>query len=175
MSLEAALAAFTEALKENTAQQATATEALKENTAQHAAFAEIARAGVKAGTKSTATKAAPKGEPEEEPKKPAPTRKATTKESDPPELPTSVEAQELRGLARQFMAKDHENRDENKANFSAALKHLGAENLSAVSDADAPKLYGYITYWNAGLDVSFEEIDALVADSPSEEEEDLMG
>jgi hypothetical protein len=192
MSIEAALAELTAAVKENTA--------------AHTKLAEVAQAAQKGGTtakaspaKASTTKAstakasedteaeeneaeAPeeKPAPKKAPAKKAPAKKAPAKKAPAkpkaPTLSAEVDRDEFKNTARAFMSPDDEDtRDANKEKFASALAHLGAKKLTEVDDEDLAKLAGYIAYWNAGLDVDFEEIDGLIAEAAeasSEESED---
>ncbi len=179
MSLEAAIAELTAAVKENTE--------------AHAKLAEVAKATQQA--KAAPKKAAPEAEKPEaekpeaekpeaekpEAEKPAPKKAAAKPKAAPkkaaakpkaPTLSATVDRDEFKNAARAFMsAEDEETRDKNKANFAAALNHLGASKLTDVDDEDLPRLAGYIAYWSAGLEVDFEEIDALLADMSSDEDD----
>lgn len=154
------------------------TSAVKENTAAHKQLGKIARAtSAKAGGDTTAP--AEKSTSGKSASKKATGTKAAAKKDDvkaDAEVKTEVSDAELRTLARDFMSKDNdgETRDKNKANFAAALKHLGGENLSGVTEDDRPRLFVYITRWNEGEKVDFEEVDALFGGA-AEAEEEMLG
>ncbi|MFU1607369.1 hypothetical protein ACM25O_13370 [Sulfitobacter pontiacus] len=181
MSIEEALAA-------NTA-------ALIENTKAHAKLAEVAMAaaGGKASA-STAEKAkVTETEEEEAPKetaaekkkrlaaekaaatKKAAAEKAKASKAKKPELVSEMTAAELHKIAAAFMSDelDEAERDANKANFVGGLAHLGAKKFSELSDdTERARLAAYIGYWQAGLDVDFEEIDGLIEALDGGEEDD---
>ena len=183
MSLEEALAA-------NTA-------ALIANTEAHANLAAVATAatGGKATTKPT--KEESKEEPEEQdeaPKETAAEKKkrlaaekkaaaakkaAADKKKEKPELEAEVTGAELHKIASAYLkGDDEETRDTNKENFVGGLAHIGAGKLGEIeSDTDRARLAAYIQYWTAGLDVDFDEIDALVeaAGGDGEGDDDLLG
>lgn len=162
--------------KASTASKKTETEDDGEDEAAKKAEAAAKRKAA-AEKKKADEAAAEKKKADEAAKKKAAAEKK--KAADTPELPGTVDTADLRGLARTFMSKDNENRDENKEKFAAALDHLGAENLSGVSEEDQARLFGYITYWSAGLDVDFEAVDEIVAaaapdEDAGEEDDDSM-
>ena len=172
MSIEEALAA-------NTA-------ALIENTAAHAKLAEVAMAasGGKAAAPSKASEKAESTEEEEAPKETAAEKKkrlaaekkkkdaaaaaekkAQAAKAEKPELVAEMPAAALHKIAAAFMSDDldEELRDANKANFVGGLAHLGAKKFSELADdSERARLAAYIGYWQAGLDVDFNEIDGLI-------------
>lgn len=187
MSIEAALAELTAAVKANTE--------------AHEKLAQVAMTAQqnKAANNSTAEKSDAKDEPEaKEAEKPAEekkstkrtstkrtsTKKSTAKKAEEPKLSASVDREELTNQARAFMSSDdEEKRDEAKEKFKSALDHLGAKKMSDVEEDDIPRLAGYISYWQAGLDVDFEAIDEKIAELADADEggengdsdEDMLG
>lgn len=176
MSIEAAIAELTAAVKENTA--------------AHTKLAEVAAAA--AGGKAAApakeeTKDEAPAEEKKAPAKKAPAKKPAakkpaTKQAEPPELEGSVSAADLKKAAAAFLdGDDEEARDANKQKFIAALNHLGAAKLGEVdSDEDRARLAGYIAYWNEGLEVDFEAVDEIVSaaggeDEDEGEDDDILG
>ncbi|AIT13314.1 hypothetical protein DSS3P1_79 [Ruegeria phage DSS3-P1] len=182
MSIEAALAELTAAVKENTA--------------AHAKLAEVAAAA--AGGKAAAPAKAPaKDEAPAEEKKPAakaaakPAAKAAAKKPaakkvEPPELAGSVTHTEIAKIGAAFLkGDDEEARDAAKSNFIAGLQHIGAAKLGEIdSDEDRARLAGYIAYWTAGLEVDFEAIDEIVlaaggddegSDDEGSDDDDILG
>ena len=171
------------------------TEAVIANTKAHAQLGEIAKAtvGAKQPAKVPAKSEEPDEQPEEEAEKPKkapakkepakePAKKPVAKKTELREMATEVDSADLRGLARTFMSKDHDNRDQNKDNFAAALAHLGAARLTEVTAEDEARLFAYITYWNEGLEVDFEEVDERLvelagddADEGDEDGDDMLG
>ena len=168
------------------------TAAIIANTASHDRLAAVATAA--AGGKATpATAKAEEASEEEEEKtetaaakkkrlaaekkaKEAAAAAAAEEEEEEPEAPTlktKVTGKALHTLASDFMSDelDDAERDANKANFISGLGHIGAKKISELeTDESRARLAGYIQYWTAGLDVDFDEIDALVgfeaADDP---------
>jgi len=157
------------------------TTAIKENTVAHAKLADVAVAASKgkAAAPKEEPKEAPKEEPEESedeaPKETAAAKKkrlaaekkkaeAEAKTVEKPELEEAVGHDALHKLAGKFLATDDEaERDTNKGNFVGALAHLGAKKLTDLADdSERARVAGYITYWMAGLEVDFDEIDALI-------------
>lgn len=164
------------------------TEALKENTAAHKALADVAVAA--ASSKSApAEKATEEKAPEEKapPKETAAQKKkrlaaekkakaeaeAAAKKAEEPELETDVEFADLQKVCAALLDEDREDyRDEHKANFIGALKHLGAKKLTDVDEDDYARLAGYVAYWEAGLDVDFEAIDEKLVEAAGGEDDD---
>ena len=167
------------------------TAAVKENTAAHAKLAEVAAAAASTkpveekapAKKTTAAKKTEESEDAAEEKtttKKAPAKKTTAKKTEKPELAKSVTAAKLKTAAGGYLkGDDEEARDAAKTNFKAALDHLGATSLSGVdNNTDRAKLAGYIAYWQADLEVDFEEIDALIegdGEGDGDEDDDLLG
>lgn len=184
MSLEAQLAELTAAVKENTEAQmklaaaataavsprkadatpGTAKPAEKEETPETPEEDDAEAKKKAAAEKRKETAAKKKAEKEAAEKKAAAEKAAEKSETEAPELSATVEMDDFKKQARAFMSPDdEEERDANKEKFAAALKHLGAGSLSKVDDDDLPRLAGYVTYWQAGLDVDFEAVDEIVA------------
>ena len=167
------------------------TTAIKDNTAAHAKLAEVATAAAR-GKATTTAKEEPKEEPKEEAETPAAKKKrlaaekkkaeaeaekkdeaeAEKGEAEKPELAESVTHDELHKLAGKFLASDDADvRDNAKSNFVGALAHLGAKKLTELEDdAQRARVAGYITYWMAGLEVDFDEIDALIPDAEGDDD-----
>lgn len=164
MSLEEQLAKLTAAVEANTAAH--------EKLAQVAVAAQGAKGSKPAEDKAEDEKPAPK---KPAPKKPAqkadeadekpapkktPTRRAKAKE---PTLSADVDK---KGLTQDVLAwigtDDEEERDERKGKLRAALDHVGADTLGKADEADLPRIAAYLAYWQADLEVNFEEIDAKV-------------
>lgn len=181
-----------QALAENTA-------ALIENTAAHLQLAKVAGASMKSGTTATASTAV---EPTDE--KPATgtaaaaakkaaaealaAKKAATAEAAAakkaagskkpkvPELEAEVSEADLRTACRAYLnTDDEEEREAHKANVTSAFAHLGVKVLTEIEAEGRAQLAGYVAYWAAGLEVVFEDIDALLADAPDEADDDDMG
>jgi len=178
MSIEAALAELTSAVKENTA--------------IHREFAEIARKAAtgkstgEAASDKAAEEAAAKAEAEKKAEAAEKRKAAAAKKKAEQEAAKAAEAEadeneasgdfevvkeispvDLRALAKEFMSADDEDeRDANKANFAAALKHLGAAKLSEVSDdEDRAKLATYIKAWIADPKAKLSAIDGQIEDA----------
>lgn len=177
MSIEAALAELTAAVKANTEAHEKLAQVAKAAQGSKPAAAKKP-APEKAAPAEDTTEEAPAEEPKKAPAKKAPAKKAAAKKPDAPTLSATVEMDDFKNAARAFMSPDdEEQRDKNKANFAAALNHLGAASLSKVDGEDLPKLAGYVAYWATGLEVDFDEIDEKIAelsDGGDEEESDDM-
>ncbi len=169
MSIEEALAANTAALIENTAAHSKLAEVAMAAAGGKAASGKPAKEETSSEEEETKETAAEKkkrlaAEKAAATKKAAADKKAAaTKEA--PELVAEMPAAALHKIAAAFMSDDLDeaDRDANKANFVGGLAHLGAKKFSELADdAERARLAAYIGYWQAGLDVDFEEIDALV-------------
>lgn len=190
MSIEAALAELTAAVKENTAVHREFAEiARKAATGKSSGEAAADTAADEAAAKAEAEKkaeaaekkkaAAAKKKAEEEAAKKAAEAEAEAEEDEAEdeteaeaeiadwEVVTEISEVDLRALAKEFMSADDEDeRDANKANFVAALKHIGAKQLSQVSDdEDRAKLATYIKAWQADPKAKLRDIDSKIEDA----------
>lgn len=88
-------------------------------------------------------------------------------DDDLPEVQAEASVAEIKKAAGAFLDEDDENfRDDNKAKVISAFKHLGVSKLGGLTDAeDRAKLLAYIAYWNAGLEVNFEDVDERVIEA----------
>jgi hypothetical protein len=169
------------------------TAALEANTAAHAKLAEVAMAAAGSATGGTTSAETPAATKEKEApaketaaakkkrlaaeKKAEAEAEAKAKAAVKPEISSSVSAADLKKAAAGFLkGDDEEARDLAKQNFIGALEHLGCgKSLSSVEEpADRAKLAGYIAYWQAGLDVDFDEIDAIIDSAGDGEEDGLL-
>ncbi len=174
MSLEAAIAELTAAVRENTE--------------AHAKLAAVAVAASKAGKDKPAAEVTGSEEPKaekpkaEKPKaeRPKAEKPKAEKPKAKPEVQTDVDEAAIPGIAVGFLGTDDESvREDRKAKMRSALDHLGFKKASEIdNDEDRVKFATYVAYWSAGHEVDFEEIDALVAeavgDSGSEDDDDMV-
>ena len=186
MSLEAAIAELTAAVRENTAAHnklaevakaatgKTTTEAPKpapetkaeepseDKEAQKKAAAEKKAASEKRKAEKEAKE---KAEAEAAAKADAAADEADDEATDLPEIVASVDSAGALAAASAFLnPKDASKRDENKANMQAAFAHLGVTRLGGLeSDEDRARFVAYLAYWTAGLSVDFEEVDERLA------------
>lgn len=174
MSIEKALADLTAAVQANTEAHQKLEKAAIASMKQKAAAAKAPAdddeddepapkpAARKTAAKPAAEKKAPAKKPASRAKKPA-----------EPKLSATVERDEVSNAARNWMDTDDEAvRDERKAQFKAALNHLGAKKMGDVDDDDLPRLMAYIAYWSADLEVDFEALDEKIAEMA--EDDDLV-
>lgn len=180
------------------------TQALEANTAAHLKLAEVALAASSGKTAPAEDKKAPAkdkpapAETEETPeddaaekkkaaaakkkaaaaaaaKKKAEAEKAAAAEA--PEIETSVSVDDMRAAVKAHMETDDEEvRATRMSNLKGALAHLGLGKLSEVTEDDAvAKLAGYVAYWKAGVEFSFEDVDSIIdaADTGSDEDDPL--
>ena len=174
MSLEAAIAELTAAVRENTEAHtklaAVAVAAAKSGKAEKPA-AEVTGSEEPKAEKPKAEK--PKAE------KPKAEKPAAKPKAKPP-VQVDVDQAATPGIAVAFLSTDDEaDRDARKAKMRSALDHLGAKKASEIdNDEDCVKFATYVAYWTAGHEVDFEEIDALVAEaldgSGSEDDDDMV-
>lgn len=190
MSLEAAIQELTAAIKDNTAAHTNLADVAKaaagsskpaetkkaepdttDDDGEDDAEAKKKAAAAERRKKAAEKKAAEAKAEEEAAKK----KEAEAEEEDDllggddelPEVQSEATVAEVKASAGKFLDSDDENfRDDNKSKVIAAFKHLGVSKLGGLTDAeDRAKLVGYIAYWNAGLEVNFEEVDERVAEA----------
>lgn len=165
-------------------EMAALTAALKENTAAHMALTKVAAAAAgskteaapKAGAKPPVEKApAAKTPAAKAPAAKAPASKApAAKKAKLPEIFGEVDKATLVAASRAYLATDDEDELEaRKANMVAAYEHLGVKKISDLADdAERAKLFAYIAYWTVAAEVDFEELDELVGEQVSDEDEE---
>ncbi len=170
MSLEAAIAELTAAVRENTE--------------VHAKFAEIARTASKSAQpkKAVDDEASEEAKAEKsEPQKKAASKKAAAKKNGtarkrkPVAVRGAVDESAIRQIARAYLdGEDEDEREAKKKNVSAAFEHLGVKKLSDLEDdTERAKLAAYIAHWEAGANLGFDAIDDLVAEAAGDDDEDM--
>ena len=170
MSLEAAIAELTAAVRENTE--------------VHARFAEIARTAAKSaqpgktvGDEAPEEAKAAKTGPQKKaaPKKAAAKKSGTARKRKPVSISGAVDESAIRQIARAYLdGEDEDEREAKKKNVSAAFEHLGVKKLSDLEDdTERAKLAAYIAHWEAGADLSFDAIDDLVAEAAGDDDENM--